>query len=58
MTVATEHAAVLDTAEWLERKGVEIVRLQVGADGLIDLDMAEAVIDDQNGNGRGDAGQQ
>jgi cysteine desulfurase len=45
VTVATEHAAVLDTAEWLERKGVEIVRLQVGADGLIDLDMAEAVID-------------
>lgn len=45
VTVATEHAAVLDTAEWLEGKGVEVVRLQVGADGLIDLDMAEAVID-------------
>ena len=45
VTVATEHAAVLDTAEWLEGKGVEVVRLQVGSDGLIDLDMAEAVID-------------
>ena len=47
VTVATEHAAVLDTAEWLEAKDVEVVRLQVGADGLIDLDMAEAVIDDR-----------
>jgi cysteine desulfurase len=47
VTVATEHAAVLDTAEWLEGQGVEVVRLQVGADGLIDLDMAEAVIDDK-----------
>ena len=47
VTVATEHAAVLDTAEWLEGKGVEVVRLQVGSDGLIDLDMAEAVIDEK-----------
>ena len=47
VTVATEHAAVLDTAEWLEAKGIEVVRLQVGTDGLIDLDMAEAVIDQQ-----------
>ena len=45
VTVATEHAAVLDTAEWLEGKGVEVVRLQVGSDGLVDLDMAEAAID-------------
>src|SRR5918996_6401793 len=47
VTVATEHAAVLDTAEWLESRGVEVIRLQVGADGLIDLDMAEAVIDNK-----------
>lgn len=47
VTVATEHAAVLDTAEWLEGKGVEVVRLQVGSDGLVDLDMAEAAIDDK-----------
>lgn len=45
VTVTTEHAAVLDTAEWLEGKGIEVVRLQVGGDGLIDLDIAEAVID-------------
>jgi cysteine desulfurase len=54
VTVATEHAAVLDTAEWLEGKGIEVVRLQVGADGLVDLDMAEAV----NGPRRSDAGEQ
>ena len=47
VTVATEHAAVLDTAEWLEGQGVEVVRLQVGAEGLVDLDIAAAAIDDQ-----------
>jgi cysteine desulfurase len=47
VTVATEHAAVLDTAEWLEGKGVEVVQLQVGADGRIDRDMAEAAIDEK-----------
>ena len=47
VTVATEHAAVLDTAEWLEGKGTEVVRLQVGADGLLDLDLAAAAIDKQ-----------
>ena len=47
VTVATEHAAVLDTAEWLEEQGVEVVRLSVDRDGLIDLDQARAAIDDQ-----------
>ena len=47
VAVATEHAAVLDTAEWLEGRGVEVARLQVGADGLIDLKLAEAMIDDR-----------
>jgi cysteine desulfurase len=46
VTIATEHAAVLDTAEWLERQGIEVVRLPVGADGLIDLAEAKAAIDD------------
>ena len=46
VTVATEHAAVLDTAEWLEGKGIELVLLRVDSDGLIDLDMAEAAIDE------------
>jgi len=47
VTVATEHAAVLDTAEWLEGQGVEVVRLGVGPDGLVDLLSAEAAIDDR-----------
>jgi cysteine desulfurase len=47
VTVATEHAAVLDCAEWLEDRGVEVVRLPVGRDGLVDLLQAEEAIDDQ-----------
>ena len=47
VTVATEHAAVLDTAEWLEGGGIEVVRLQVDAEGMIDLDTASAAIDEQ-----------
>ena len=45
VTVATEHAAVLDTAEWLEALGVEVIRLGVGPDGLVDLKAAEVVVD-------------
>lgn len=40
VTVATEHAAVLDTAEALDEVGV----LPVGWDGLVDLDVARAAI--------------
>ena len=46
VTIATEHAAVLDTAEWLEGQGVTVVRLPVDRDGLVDLARAEAAIDD------------
>jgi cysteine desulfurase len=46
VTVATEHAAVLDTADWLEGQGIEVVRLGVGPDGLVDLKAAELAIDD------------
>ena len=46
VTVASEHAAVLDTAEWLEGQGVEVACLPVGSDGLIDLQQAGDVIDD------------
>lgn len=47
VTVATEHAAVLDTAEWLEGQGIEVVRLPAGQDGLIDPNQANDVIDDE-----------
>jgi cysteine desulfurase len=47
VTAATEHAAVLDTCEWLERRGFEVVRLPVQSDGLLDLDVARAAIDER-----------
>ena len=47
VTLATEHAVVLDTAEWLEGQGIEVVRLPVGADGLVDMSVAAAAIDDR-----------
>jgi cysteine desulfurase len=45
VTLATEHAAVLDTVTWLAGQGAEIEVLPVGTDGLVDLDRAEAAID-------------
>ncbi|MGH6615666.1 cysteine desulfurase family protein [Sphingomonas sp.] len=44
VTLATEHAATLDTVEALARSGREVVVLPVGADGLVDLDAARAAI--------------
>jgi cysteine desulfurase len=46
VTVATEHAAVLDTCDWLEGRGYDITRSPVGADGLISLDDVQAALDD------------
>ena len=34
-------------AEWLEGQGIEVVRLPVGADGLVDMGEAAAAIDDR-----------
>ena len=45
VTIATEHAAVLDSLEWLEGKGYQVVRLPVGVDGLVDLEAAGEAID-------------
>jgi cysteine desulfurase len=47
VTVATEHAAVLDSCEWLEGRGIQVIRLPVGADGLVDLDEARRAIDER-----------
>ena len=46
VTVATEHAAVLDTCEWLEGKGFDVTRLPVGPDGLLNLYDVKAALDD------------
>ncbi len=47
VTVATEHACVLETAQYLAGQGVDVVVLPVGSDGLVDLDEARAVIDER-----------
>ncbi len=38
ITLATEHAAVLDTCEWLAGRGIDLTVLPVGRDGRIDLE--------------------
>jgi cysteine desulfurase len=46
VTVATEHAAVLDTCEWLEKRGIEVTRLPVRSDGLVRLEDVAAAMDE------------
>ena len=47
VTIATEHAAVIDTCEWLSGQGIEVSLLPVGHDGLVDLASVEASLDDR-----------
>ena len=49
VTLATEHACVLDTVEWLGCQGFEIEVLPVQRDGLVDLNLAADRIDDRTG---------
>ena len=42
VTLATEHACVLDTVEWLAGQGADVDILPVGPDGVVDLDLVEA----------------
>ncbi|BDB26573.1 cysteine desulfurase IscS [Cupriavidus sp. TA19] len=44
ITVKTEHKAVLDTCRELERQGFVVTYLDVGTDGLIDLDVLRAAL--------------
>jgi len=44
VTVKTEHKATLDSMRELERRGFEVTYLEVGADGLIDLNQLEAAL--------------
>ena len=46
VTVATEHAAVLETVQDLGGLGFEVIVLQVRPDGLVDLDRLEDAVDD------------
>jgi cysteine desulfurase len=47
ITVATEHAAVLDTCEWLSAYGMDLTILPVGEDGRLDLELLERELDDR-----------
>jgi cysteine desulfurase len=44
VTVKTEHKATLDTMRELERRGFEVSYLDVGADGLLDLNQLEGAL--------------
>ncbi|MCI4589063.1 cysteine desulfurase [Sphingobium sp. BYY-5] len=44
VTIATEHAAVLDTVEAMGRAGRDVTILPVGADGLVNMDAARNAI--------------
>ena len=46
VTVASEHRAVLDICDHLEREGWEVTRLDPGADGLLDPDRVAAALRD------------
>lgn len=45
VTVATEHAAVLDTGQWLRAAGYELVVLAVDSNGLLDGGKAALAVD-------------
>lgn len=47
VTLATEHACVLDSVRWLGRLGFEPIVLPVGGDGIVDLDMVADAVDER-----------
>jgi cysteine desulfurase len=44
VTIKTEHKATLDTMRELERTGFEVTYLNVGSDGLVDLEQFQAAL--------------
>lgn len=47
VTVCTEHACVLEGAHYLARRGFDVTVLPVGPDGLLDLDVVAAALDER-----------
>jgi len=47
ITVATEHSAVLETCQFLENQGIDVVYLPVKANGIIDLEILKKNIGTQ-----------
>jgi cysteine desulfurase len=44
VSLATEHRAVLDPLQWLQRQGFPVTLVEVGADGLVDPDRLAAAL--------------
>jgi cysteine desulfurase len=49
VTLATEHACVLDTVEWLGRQGLDVDVLPVQPEGLVDLSLLDARLNERTG---------
>jgi cysteine desulfurase len=49
LTLATEHACVLDTVEWLAGQGFDVDVLPIQPDGLVDLSLVDARLDERTG---------
>lgn len=49
VTLATEHAAILDTGQWLATQGCDLDIVPVRPDGLVDLGSLESRIDNRTG---------
>lgn len=49
VTLASEHACVLDTVQWLAGQGMEVEVLPVQPSGLVDLDIARSAITEGTG---------
>lgn len=47
ITIATEHAAVLDTCEWLADQGMDLTVLPVHPDGRLDLELLARELDER-----------
>lgn len=47
ITVSTEHSAVLDTCQFLENQGIDVVYLPVNEEGIIDVDVLKRTIGTQ-----------
>jgi len=47
ITLATEHAAVLDSCEWLAEQGVDLTVLPVQSNGRLDLDLLARELDER-----------
>lgn len=47
ITLKTEHKAVLDSCQYIEKQGGQVTYLDVNRDGLVDLEKLEAAITDK-----------